>query len=97
MIKGTRPTYCPSIRDKLLPFNHKPRHQIFLHPQPTNTHQLYLQPLSTTLPQHLHQTILPTIPRLQNLQIITPAYPIHYHPILPTHLSPTLQTKKITN
>ena len=30
MIKGTGPRYCPSIEDKIVRFNDKPRHQIFL-------------------------------------------------------------------
>lgn len=29
MIKGTGPRYCPSIEDKIVRFNDKPRHQIF--------------------------------------------------------------------
>ncbi|WP_186309800.1 FAD-dependent oxidoreductase, partial [Staphylococcus saprophyticus] len=92
MIKPTRPRYSPSIQHKFLTFNHKPPHQLFLQPEPTNTNQLYLQPLSTTLPQHLQPQILQTIPPLQKAHIIRPPYPIHYHPLLPTQLSPTLQT-----
>ena len=45
MIKGTGPRYCPSIEDKIVRFNDKPRHQIFLEPEGRNTREVYVQGL----------------------------------------------------
>jgi tRNA uridine 5-carboxymethylaminomethyl modification enzyme len=69
MIKGTGPRYCPSIEDKVVRFNDKPRHQIFLEPEGKNTKEVYVQGLSTSLPEDVQQQILKTIPGLEKAQM----------------------------
>ncbi|WML50596.1 tRNA uridine-5-carboxymethylaminomethyl(34) synthesis enzyme MnmG [Neobacillus sp. PS3-34] len=97
MIKGTGPRYCPSIEDKVVRFNDKPRHQIFLEPEGRNTQEVYVQGLSTSLPEDVQQKILNTIPGLENVQMMRSGYAIEYDAIVPTQLWPTLETKKIQN
>jgi tRNA uridine 5-carboxymethylaminomethyl modification enzyme len=97
MIKGTGPRYCPSIEDKVVRFNDKPRHQIFLEPEGRNTQEVYVQGLSTSLPEEVQQQILKTIPGLENVQMMRAGYAIEYDAIVPTQLWPTLETKKVTN
>ncbi|MDQ0271963.1 tRNA uridine-5-carboxymethylaminomethyl(34) synthesis enzyme MnmG [Cytobacillus purgationiresistens] len=97
MIKGTGPRYCPSIEDKVVRFNDKPRHQIFLEPEGRNTQEVYVQGLSTSLPEDVQQEILRTIPGLENVQMMRPGYAIEYDAIVPTQLWPTLETKKVKN
>ncbi|KZZ85434.1 MULTISPECIES: tRNA uridine-5-carboxymethylaminomethyl(34) synthesis enzyme MnmG [Bacillaceae] len=95
MIKGTGPRYCPSIEDKVVRFNDKPRHQIFLEPEGRNTEEVYVQGLSTSLPEDVQKQILSTIPGLENVQMMRPGYAIEYDAIVPTQLWPTLETKKV--
>ena len=95
MIKGTGPRYCPSIEDKVVRFNDKPRHQIFLEPEGRNTKEVYVQGLSTSLPEDVQKRMLTTIPGLENVQLMRSGYAIEYDAIVPTQLWPTLETKKI--
>lgn len=97
MIKGTGPRYCPSIEDKVVRFNDKPRHQIFLEPEGRNTHEVYVQGLSTSLPEDVQQKLLHSIPGLENVQMMRAGYAIEYDAIVPTQLWPTLETKNVKN
>lgn len=95
MIKGTGPRYCPSIEDKFVRFNDKPRHQIFLEPEGRNTKEVYVQGLSTSLPEQVQRQMLQTIPGLEKADMMRAGYAIEYDAIVPTQLWPTLETKKI--
>jgi tRNA uridine 5-carboxymethylaminomethyl modification enzyme len=97
MIKGTGPRYCPSIEDKVVRFNDKPRHQIFLEPEGRNTKEVYVQGLSTSLPEDVQHQIVRTVPGLENAQMMRPGYAIEYDAIVPTQLWPTLETKIVKN
>ncbi|WP_242214531.1 tRNA uridine-5-carboxymethylaminomethyl(34) synthesis enzyme MnmG [Bacillus cereus group sp. BfR-BA-01383] len=97
MIKGTGPRYCPSIEDKVVRFNDKPRHQIFLEPEGRNTQEVYVQGLSTSLPEDVQRDMLRTIPGLENVEMMRTGYAIEYDAMVPTQLWPTLETKKIKN
>ncbi len=95
MIKGTGPRYCPSIEDKVVRFNDKPRHQIFLEPEGRNTREVYVQGLSTSLPEHVQSRLLKSIPGLEKAEMMRAGYAIEYDAIVPTQLWPTLETKRI--
>jgi len=95
MKRGTGPRYCPSIEDKIVRFNDKPRHQVFLEPEGRDTEEVYVQGLSTSLPESIQHEIVKSVPGLENAQIMRPGYAIEYDAVVPTQLWPTLETKKI--
>ena len=95
MKRGTGPRYCPSIEDKIVRFNDKPRHQIFLEPEGRNTEEVYVQGLSTSLPESIQNKILQSVPGLENAEMMRPGYAIEYDSVTPTQLWPTLETKEI--
>ncbi|MCG1010598.1 tRNA uridine-5-carboxymethylaminomethyl(34) synthesis enzyme MnmG [Salinicoccus sp. ID82-1] len=97
MIKGTGPRYCPSIEDKIVRFNDKPRHQIFLEPEGRDTKEVYVQGLSTSMPENVQREMLASVPGLENARMMRAGYAIEYDALVPTQLWPTLETKKIKN
>lgn len=94
---GPGPRYCPSIEDKIVRFNDKSRHQIFLEPEGRNTEEVYVQGLSTSLPEHIQKRLIESVPGLENAKMMRAGYAIEYDSIVPTQLKPTLETKKIRN
>ncbi|MCP3763091.1 tRNA uridine-5-carboxymethylaminomethyl(34) synthesis enzyme MnmG [Domibacillus sp. A3M-37] len=97
VIKGRGPRYCPSIEDKVVRFNDKPRHQIFLEPEGRKTEEVYVQGFSTSLPEDVQYRMLRTIPGLEKAQLMRAGYAIEYDAMVPTQLWPTLETKKVKN
>lgn len=97
VIQGTGPRYCPSIEDKVVRFNDKPRHQIFLEPEGRNTKEVYVQGLSTSMPENVQRDMVKSIPGLENARMMRAGYAIEYDALVPTQLWPTLETKKIKN
>ncbi|HLS34765.1 MAG TPA: tRNA uridine-5-carboxymethylaminomethyl(34) synthesis enzyme MnmG [Bacillota bacterium] len=94
-VPGSGPRYCPSIEDKVVRFNDKPRHQVFLEPEGWDTEEVYVQGLSISLPEWIQDDVIKSIDGLENAEIMRPGYAIEYDSIIPTQLWPTLETKRI--
>lgn len=94
-IEGTGARYCPSIEDKIVRFNDKPRHQIFLEPEGRETEEVYIQGLSTSLPEDIQRKLIWSVPGLEKAEFMRPGYAIEYDAIVPTQLWPSLETKKV--
>lgn len=92
---GVGPRYCPTIEDKIVRFNDKPRHLLFLEPEGDETHEIYVQGMSTAMPEGVQLNILHSIKGLEKAELMRTGYAIEYDIILPHQLRPSLETKLI--
>jgi len=94
-IKGIGPRYCPSIEDKIVKFENKERHTVWLEPETRDGISIYPNGLSTSLPEEVQWEMYRSIPGLENVVLLKPAYAIEYDVVPPTELYPTLETKRV--
>lgn len=97
VVKGVGPRYCPSIEDKLVRFQDKPRHLLFLEPESLELDTIYLQGFSTSLPRDIQEKMVHSLPGFENAIIKKYAYAIEYDAIDPIQMKPSLESKIIEN
>lgn len=90
-IHGIGPRYCPSIEDKIMRFQDKERHQMFIEPCGENTEEMYLQGMSSSLPEEVQMKFYHSIKGLENAVIMRPAYAIEYDCVDPLQMNNTLE------
>ena len=96
-VEGVGPRYCPSIEDKIVRFNDKERHQLFLEPESIHLDTIYLQGFSTSMPIDVQDKMIRSLPGMKNVEVIKYAYAIEYDAINPLELKVNLETKKVNN
>ena len=96
-VKGRGPRYCPSIEDKIVRFNDKERHQLFLEPESADSDSIYIQGFSTSMPTNIQEKMVHSLPGLEHAEFICYAYAIEYDAIVPTQLKLSLETKLVEN
>ena len=94
-ITGIGPRYCPSVEDKIVKFEGKDRHTVWLEPETRDGISIYPNGLSTSLSEEIQWQMYRSIPGLENVVLLKPAYAIEYDIVMPTELYPTLETKRI--
>ncbi|WP_100065415.1 tRNA uridine-5-carboxymethylaminomethyl(34) synthesis enzyme MnmG [Miniphocaeibacter massiliensis] len=95
IVKGVGPRYCPSIEDKIVRFNERDTHQVFLEPEGLDTKEMYVQGVSSTLPEEIQKKMYKTIEGMENVKFMRSAYGIEYDCIDSTILKRTLEHNEI--
>ena len=96
-VESTGARYCPSIEDKVVRFNDKGSHQIFIEPEGLDTKEMYIQGISTSLPYEVQVQMYKSVAGLENAKMMRPAYAIEYDCIDPTQLKISLEIKGVEN
>lgn len=94
---ATGPRYCPSFEDKIVRFNKKETHQIFLEPESKHLDTFYVQGFSTSMPIKIQDKMLRSLPGFENVVVDKWAYAIEYDCIDPQQLKLSLEFQKINN
>ncbi|RMD45780.1 MAG: tRNA uridine-5-carboxymethylaminomethyl(34) synthesis enzyme MnmG, partial [Aquificota bacterium] len=72
-ITGVGPRYCPSIEDKIVKFEGKDRHTVWLEPETRDGISIYPNGLSTSLPEEIQWEMYKSIKGLENVVLLKPA------------------------
>ena len=91
------PRYCPSVEDKVVRFEDKSAHQIFLEPEGLSTTTVYPNGISTSLPEDVQESFLRSIKGLERARIERHGYAIEYDYVDPRALRPTLELIAMPN
>ena len=94
-IDSVGPRYCPSIEDKVVRFEEKTSHQVFLEPEGLNDDTIYPNGISTSLPAEVQTDYVRSIKGLENAEILQPGYAIEYDYVDPRALRATLETRAV--
>jgi len=97
MVNTHGPRHCPSIDRKVINYEEKKRHPVFIEPEGKYSNESYLQGLTTSMPANIQQMIINTVAGLENARIVRPGYAVEYDYLLPNQLKHTLETKSIDN
>ena len=94
-IEGTGARYCPSIEDKVVRFEDKNRHQVFIEPEGLDTNEVYVGGMSSSLPEDVQYEMYRSVAGLEQAKIVRNAYAIEYDCMDARQLKSTLEFKQI--
>lgn len=92
-IAGIGPRYCPSIEDKVVRFEGREQHLVFLEPEGLDSELIYPNGISTSLPEQTQLKLVHSMKGLERAEIVRPGYAVEYDAVDARQLDATLQSK----
>ena len=98
-IESRGPRYCPSIEDKVVRFEERTSHGVFLEPESLRTYKdkiwVYCNGISTSLPIDVQERIVRLMPGCEHAEILQHGYAVEYDTVQPHQIHATGMTKSI--
>ncbi len=92
-IKGVGPRYCPSVEDKIVRFEGRSSHQVFVEPEGLDTDLVYPNGISTSLPADVQEEFVRTIRGFERAVMVRPGYAVEYDAVDARGLTHHLESK----
>ena len=89
------PRYCPSIEDKVVRFEDRTSHHVFLEPETLHGDSIYCNGISTSLPRDIQEQIIPMMEGCADAKILQFGYAVEYDIVRPHQIDSTCMTKSI--
>jgi tRNA uridine 5-carboxymethylaminomethyl modification enzyme len=94
-LEGNGPRYCPSIENKVIRFQDKDRHQLFVEPEGLDSQEYYFQGFSSALPEDVQERFLRTVAGMEKAEVLRSGYAIEYDAIDSQILTHSLESKEV--
>ena len=89
------PRYCPSIEDKVVRFEDRASHHVFLEPETLHTEEIYCNGISTSLPTDVQDQLVRSMPGCEHAEVLRWGYAVEYDMVRPHQIDATCMTKSI--
>lgn len=94
-IESQGPRYCPSIEDKVVRFEERHSHGVFLEPESLESNWVYCNGIATSLPADVQDEIIRRMPGCENATILQYGYAVEYDIVRPHQIYTTGETRAV--
>ncbi len=94
-IDSVGPRYCPSIEDKIVRFEGRDEHHVFLEPESHRDDWVYCNGISTSLPADVQREIVRRLPGCERAEIRRFGYAVEYDMVQTHQIDSTCMTKRL--
>ncbi|HVZ94844.1 MAG TPA: tRNA uridine-5-carboxymethylaminomethyl(34) synthesis enzyme MnmG [Phycisphaerales bacterium] len=94
-IESAGPRYCPSIEDKVVRFEERETHHVFLEPESHESDWVYCNGISTSLPRDVQDEVVRRLPGCSRAEILQYGYAVEYDMVRPHQIQATCETKLV--